>query len=212
MLVVVGDGLVGVGGAWVGGGCGGAVSPAPGVGGGGELDLDGGAQDGGGLVAHGGVGVDDEGLGDDDLGARGLTRDTRAGSDQRGGLAGGDRDRAGLGLAAGVGGGGVLWCGCQLPQLASQGAGWASGRSCVAVPVGLLLPHRRVRGRHRRVLLRRRPTRACIRGRDFLRCLPGNFCAIALVPTTDYGGWVLRITLSSDGRKNSDSGSQSRYN
>ena len=34
VLVVVGDGLVGVGGAWVGGGCGGAVSPAPGVGGG----------------------------------------------------------------------------------------------------------------------------------------------------------------------------------
>ena len=39
VLVVVGDGLVGVGGAGVGGGCGGAVSPAPGVGGGGELHL-----------------------------------------------------------------------------------------------------------------------------------------------------------------------------
>ena len=103
VLVVVGDGLVGVGGAGVGGGCGGAVSPAPGVGGGGELDLDGGAQDGGGLVAHGGVGVDDEGLGDDDLGSRRLTGDPRPLSNQRGGLAGGDRDRTRTTTAGGLG-------------------------------------------------------------------------------------------------------------
>ena len=55
VLVVVGHGLVGVGGSGVGGGCGGAVSPAPGVGGGGELHLDGGAQDRGGLIP--GVGL-----------------------------------------------------------------------------------------------------------------------------------------------------------
>ena len=35
VLVVVGDGLVGVGGSGVGSGCGGAVAPVPGVGGGG---------------------------------------------------------------------------------------------------------------------------------------------------------------------------------
>ena len=55
VLVVVGDGLVGVGVAGVGGGCGGAVSPAPGVGDGGELPLDGGAQDRGGLIGLLGV-------------------------------------------------------------------------------------------------------------------------------------------------------------
>ena len=55
VLVVVGHGLVGVGGSGVGGGCGGAVSPAPGVGGGGELHLDGGAQDRGGLIGLLGV-------------------------------------------------------------------------------------------------------------------------------------------------------------
>ena len=43
VFVVVGDGVVRVGGSGVGGGCGGAVSPVPGVGGGGELDVDGGA-------------------------------------------------------------------------------------------------------------------------------------------------------------------------
>ena len=75
VCVVVGDGVVGVWGSGVGGGCGGGVSPVPGVGGGGELDVDGGAQDGGGLVAGGGVGVDDEGFGDDDLGSGWLAGD-----------------------------------------------------------------------------------------------------------------------------------------
>ena len=143
VLVVVGDGLVGVGGAGVGGGCGGAVSPAPGVGGGGELHLDGGAQDGGGLVAHSGVGVDDEGLGDDDLGSWGLAGDARAGGDQGGGLAGGDRDRA----RPTTGGGGLVGLagaveGGQVAPVLVQPVGVLLRR---ALPMRLLLPQRRIR-------------------------------------------------------------------
>ena len=46
-------------------------------------------------MAGAGVGVDDEGLGDDDLRPWGLAGDPRAGGDERGRLAGGDRDRLG---------------------------------------------------------------------------------------------------------------------
>ena len=153
VLVVVGDGLVGVGGSGVGGGCGGAVSPAPGVGDGGELHLDGGVQDGGGLVAYGGVGVDDEGLGDDDLGAWGLAGDARALSDEGCGLAGGDRDRTrtttagGLGRLGGVGARRVVTLVLDPPVLVLLRH---------ALVLRLLIPHRWVRRGHGRMLLRRR--------------------------------------------------------
>ena len=62
----------------------------------------GGVQDGGGLVAGVGVGVDDEGLGDDDLGPWGLAGDPGALGDEGGGLAGGDRDRSGAAAGGGV--------------------------------------------------------------------------------------------------------------
>ena len=152
VLVVVGDGLVGVGGSGVGGGCGGAVSPAPGVGDGGELDVDGDVQDGGGLVAYGGVGVDDEGLGDDDLGAWGLAGDARALSDEGCGLAGGDRDRTRttIGRLGRLGGVGAWW----VVALVLDPPVLVLLRH--ALVLRLLVPHRRVRRGHSRMLLRRR--------------------------------------------------------
>ena len=53
-------------------------------------------------MAGAGVGVDDEGFGDDDLRPWGLAGDPRAGGDERGRLAGGDRDRLGTTTGGGL--------------------------------------------------------------------------------------------------------------
>ena len=137
MFVVVGDGVVWVGGSGVGGGCGGSVSPVPGVGDGGEFDVDCCVEDGGGLVAGVGVGVDDEGFGDDDFWAGWLAGDARALCDECGGLAGGDRDRAGVAAGGFLGSGGL-----EQPVVHAVNL-----RVFVAVVgaflVGFLVPHRR---------------------------------------------------------------------